>query len=149
MDALISVGIILTNVVVSVVQEIRAKRMLDQIALLTRPTATVVRDSGERVVPPEELVIGDTLKLGPGDQVLVDGEVIDGALQVDESQLTGESDLVRKQPGDEVHSGSFRRQRRGLLRGDTRWAQDSVAGQLARAPGPTAASSPRCSSRST
>src|SRR5512136_2523932 len=50
-------NIIMTNVVVSVVQEIRAKRMLDQIALLTRPTATVLRDTGERAVPPEELVI--------------------------------------------------------------------------------------------
>lgn len=130
-DAVISVGIILTNVVVSVLQEIRAKRMLDRIALLTRPTAKVVRDSGERDAPPEELVIGDTVKLGPGDQVLVDGEVIDGSLQVDESQLTGESDLVRKQVGDEVHSGSFAVSGAGYFK-VARVGQDSVAGQLAK-----------------
>ncbi len=131
MDAVISVGIILTNVVVSVLQEIRAKHMLDQIALLTRPTATVVRDSGERSVPPEELVIGDTVKLSPGDQVLVDGNVISGALQVDESQLTGESDLIRKGVGDEVRSGSFVASGAGYFT-VMRVGQDSVAGQLAK-----------------
>ncbi len=130
MDAVISVGIILTNVVVSVVQEIRAKRMLDRIALLTRPTATVLRDAGERVVSPEELVIGDTVKLGPGDQVLVDGEMLEGVLQVDESQLTGESDAIRKQPGDEVRSGSFVAGGAGYFR-VIRVGQESLAGQLA------------------
>jgi cation-transporting P-type ATPase E len=106
-DALISVGIIMTNVVVSVVQEVRAKRLLDKIALLTRPTGTVVRDGQERSVAPEELVIGDALRLAAGDQVLLDGMVTHGKMQVDESQLTGESDLVTKQPGDRVYSGSF------------------------------------------
>src|SRR5512139_2441796 len=130
MFAVISVGIIMTNVVVSVVQEIRAKHMLDEIALLTRPTANVVRDSGERAVSPEELVLGDTVRLGSGDQVLVDGEVIEGSLQVDESQLTGESDLIRKEVGDEVHSGSFVASGAGYFT-VARVGQDSVAGQLA------------------
>jgi cation-transporting P-type ATPase E len=129
-DALISVGVILTNVVVSVVQEIRAKRMLDRIALLTRPVAAVLRDGGARQVPPEELVVGDTVKLSPGDQVLVDGEVIGGAFQVDESQLTGESDLVRKGPGDEVFSGSYCASGAGYFT-VTRVGQESAAGQLA------------------
>jgi cation-transporting ATPase E len=129
-DALISVGVILTNVVVSVVQEIRAKRMLDRIALLTRPVATVVRDRGERTVPPEELVIGDTVRLAAGDQVLVDGAVLSGSFQVDESQLTGESDPVRKGPGDEVFSGSYCASGAGYFT-VTRVGQDSAAGQLA------------------
>ncbi|MBI5565239.1 MAG: HAD-IC family P-type ATPase [Chloroflexi bacterium] len=107
-DALVSVGVISLNIAVSVVQEIRAKRTLDQIALLTRPTATVVRDGQERSVPPEELVVGDVLKVGPGDQIVLDGRVIgDGKMQVDESQLTGESNLIPKQAGDGVFSGSF------------------------------------------
>ena len=131
LDAIISVGVIMTNVIVSVIQEIRAKQMLDRIALLTRATATVVRDSGERSVSPEELVIGDTIKLTPGDQVLVDGEMLAGALQVDESQLTGESDLVRKQVGNEVRSGSFVASGAGYFT-VTRVGQDSVAGQLAK-----------------
>ena len=107
-DALVSVGVISLNIAVSVVQEIRAKRTLDQIALLTRPTATVIRDGQESSVPPEELVVGDVLKVGPGDQIVLDGKVIgDGKMQVDESQLTGESNLIPKQAGDEVFSGSF------------------------------------------
>ncbi len=107
-DALVSLGVISANVLVSVVQEIRAKRTLDHIALLTRPQASVVRDGTPRSVPPEDLVVGDVLQVGPGDQIVLDGRVIgDGQMQVDESQLTGESNLIHKQVGDEVFSGSF------------------------------------------
>ena len=107
LDALVSVGVIAINIVVSVVQEVRAKRILDGIALLTRPTATVLRDGQERALAPEQLVIGDVLKVGPGDQIVLDGQVLAGRMRVDESQLTGESDLVPKGPGDPVYSGSF------------------------------------------
>jgi cation-transporting ATPase E len=106
-DALISVGVIATNILVSVVQEVRAKRTLDKIALLTRPQASVVRESQVVTVAPEELVQDDVLKVGPGDQILVDGSLLQGQLMVDESQLTGESDHVPKKPGDPVYSGSF------------------------------------------
>jgi cation-transporting ATPase E len=107
MDALVSIGVIGTNILVSVVQEVRAKRTLDRIALLTRPTATLVRDGAERAAQPEELVVGDLLRVGSGDQVVLDGRLFDGSLEADESQLTGESDLVPKRPGDAVYSGSF------------------------------------------
>jgi cation-transporting ATPase E len=107
MDALLSVGIIILNILVSVVQEVRAKRILDHVALLTRPQACVIRDGQEKQVPPEDLVKGDVLKLGPGDQVVLDGAVLSGSMAVDESQLTGESDLIRKNPSDQVFSGSF------------------------------------------
>jgi cation-transporting P-type ATPase E len=106
-DALVSLLVISTNVVVGVVQEVRAKRTLDKIALLTRPTASVVRDGTASPVTPEELVIGDLVEIAAGDQVVLDGRLVTGALGVDESQLTGESDVVRKRPGDEVFSGSF------------------------------------------
>jgi cation-transporting ATPase E len=107
-DALISLGVIAANVLVSVVQEIRAKRTLDRIAVLTRPAAQVIRDAIPHNVPPEELVIGDVLQVNPGDQIVLDGRVIgDGQMQVDESQLTGESNLVPKKSGDPVYSGSF------------------------------------------
>jgi cation-transporting ATPase E len=107
-DALISTAVISLNVVVSVVQEIRAKRTLDRIALLARPTATVRREGQERTVAPEELVAGDLIKIGPGDQILVDGRMIgDGRLAIDESLLTGEADLVDKQAGDAVLSGTY------------------------------------------
>jgi cation-transporting ATPase E len=106
-DAIIAVGVIMINVVVSLVQEIRAKRTLDQIALLTRPTAKVVRESQEQAIDPAEIVVGDLLKVEPGDQVVVDGQVIAGTMEADESLLTGESDHVRKEPGAQVFSGSY------------------------------------------
>jgi len=107
-DAILPMAVVLANVAVSVFQEIRAKRKLDEIALLTRPTAKVVRDGSEQDVDPGEIVRGDLLVLGPGDQIVVDGTVVgDGTMEVDESQLTGESDLVRKRAGDEVFSSSF------------------------------------------
>ncbi len=106
-DAVTSVGLIFLNIVIGVYQEARAKRQLDQIALLTRPKATVIRDGVERHVDPSELVIGDYIVARPGDQIVVDGTVIDGKMDVDESLLTGESDLIPKQAGDPVMSGSF------------------------------------------
>ena len=107
MDAVVSVGVISANIVVGIVQEIRAKRTLDRIALLTRPTAAVVRD-GERIeIRPDDLVLGDLVELRAGDQVVLDGRLASGRVGVDESQLTGESDVVPKRPGDEVFSGSF------------------------------------------
>jgi cation-transporting P-type ATPase E len=107
LDALVSVGVIAMNIAVSVVQEVRAKRTLDRIALLTRPRVTVIRDGQEGAVGPEELVLDDVLAAGPGDQIALDGRLLDGRMQVDESQLTGESDLIPKGAGDAVYSGSF------------------------------------------
>jgi cation-transporting ATPase E len=107
LDALVSLAVIGTNIAVSVVQEVRAKRTLDRIALLTRPTAALIRDGVERAVGPEELVVGDLLRVGAGDQVVLDGRLTMGRLEADESQLTGESDLIPKRPGDPVFSGSF------------------------------------------
>src|SRR5919199_597293 len=107
-DAILPLAVVLANVAVSVFQEVRAKRKLDKIALLTRPTATVVRDGREQTIDPDEIVQGDLMMVGPGDQIVVDGTVVgDGTMEVDESQLTGESDLVRKRAGDQVFSGSF------------------------------------------
>lgn len=107
-DALLSVGIVAMNVVIGVIQEARAKRQLDQIALLTRPHATVIRDGQEREVDPAELVLGDVLVAKPGDQIVVDGRVISASdAEVDESLLTGESDAIPKKQGDSVYSGSF------------------------------------------
>ena len=108
LDALVSVAVILANTLVSLVQEIRAKRLIDRIAILTRPKASVVRDGALRNVDPSQIVLGDLLYLHPGDQVVVDGRVVGpGHFEVDESLLTGESDLVAKRDGDELLSGSF------------------------------------------
>jgi len=107
-NALVTAGLVLLNVVVGVVQEARAKQKLDRIALLTRPKAVVIREGQERQVDPAELVLGDILLARPGDQLVVDGQVVgSGTMEVDESLLTGESDLQPKAAGDRVYSGSF------------------------------------------
>ena len=107
-DAILPMAVVAANVAVSVFQEVRAKRKLDKIALLTRPTAKVIREGREQTIDPGEIVRGDLLVVGSGDQIVVDGTVVGGGtMEVDESQLTGESDLVRKRAGDQVFSGSF------------------------------------------
>lgn len=107
-DAFVSVGVVMLNVVVGIVQEFRAKAKLDKISLLTRPKATIIRSGKEREVDPTEIVLGDIIVVHPGDQIVVDGVVVgDGKMDVDESLLTGESDLIAKQKGAQVFSGSF------------------------------------------
>jgi cation-transporting ATPase E len=107
-DALISVVVVLVNILVSMVQEVRAKRTLDRIALLTRPKASVIRDGRERAIDPNEIVVGDLLVVRPGDQIVVDGPAQEGSqLDVDESLLSGESEPVPKHAGDTLFSGSF------------------------------------------
>lgn len=107
-DAAMTASLVVANVVVGVFQEVRAKRKLDRISLLTRPVATVLRGGEERTIDPQEVVVGDALILRPGDQVLVDGTVLHSfGMTVDESLLTGESDLVQKKAGDTVKSGTF------------------------------------------
>lgn len=107
-DAVLTAGLVLGNVAAGVVQEARAKRQLDRIALLNRPRALVMRDGSETELAPEDIVLGDHVLLQPGDQVFVDGSLITASgLGMDESLLTGESDIVPKQPGDEVVSGTY------------------------------------------
>ena len=107
-DALISVGLGLVNAVISAGQEIRAKRKLDRLQLLDRAPVLVVRDGREVEVAPDAVVRGDLLRLRPGDQIVVDGPLLDGdRVEADESLLTGESHAVVKNPGDELRSGSL------------------------------------------
>ncbi len=107
-DAILVAVIILIGVVIGIVQEIWAKRKLDEIALLQRPTATVIRGGKELEITPDQLVLGDVIVLVSGDQILVDGVILgEGKVEVDESLLTGESDLIAKTSGDEVFSGTI------------------------------------------
>ncbi len=106
-EALFTASLVLFNIAVGLYQEIRAKRRLDQIALLTRPRAHVIRDGIVHDVLPEEVVLGDTLLIAQGDPVLADGRLLASEVHVDESLLTGETDLIRKQPGDRLTSGSI------------------------------------------
>ncbi len=107
LNAFLAAWAITFNIVVSMFQEIRAKRKLDQLQILAAPKATVVRDGQEQQVPAEELVVGDLLKVGPGDQIMLDGKVVQGKISTDESALTGESDLIPKEIDSKVFSSSF------------------------------------------
>jgi cation-transporting ATPase E len=107
-DAVVTAGLVLMNVIVGVYQESRAKYKLEQISLLTRPKATVLRDGQEKQIDPSEIVLGDDLLVRPGDQIVVDGVVVgDLRMEADESLLTGESARIPKKAGDPVYSGSF------------------------------------------
>lgn len=106
-DALF-LGILVANIGVGSVQEIRSKRALDRLAALVAPAAVVVRDGVDRRVPVDQVVAGDLVRLSAGDQVVADGKVVSAdGLALDESNLTGESELVVRGPGDTVWSGSF------------------------------------------
>jgi len=101
-------GVIVANTLIGIIQEARAKRTLDRLALLVAPRARVRRDGEFREILSDEVIPGDLVRLEPGDQVVADGRVAEGrGLSIDESILTGESDPVRKAPGDEVLSGSY------------------------------------------
>jgi cation-transporting ATPase E len=106
-DALFGL-VLVANTLVGIVQEVRAKRTLERLAVIGAPTARVVRDGTTREVGVGEVVLDDLLVAGPGEQVVVDGEVRQAtAAEVDESLLTGESEPVGKGPGEPMLSGSF------------------------------------------
>ncbi len=129
-DALFGV-VLVSNALVGIVQEIRAKRTLERLALINAPTTRVVRDGEPREVQLGEVVLDDVIQVGPGDQLVVDGEVLDSlGLEVDESLLTGESEPVAKTPGEEVLSGSFVAAGSGAYRA-TRVGRDAHAARLA------------------
>jgi cation-transporting ATPase E len=129
-DAFLTGGLVLGNVLVGVFQETRAKRQLDRVALLNRPMAIVVRDGSEKEIPPDQVVLGDYLVLRPGDQVIVDGRLLEASgLGVDESLLTGESDILPKRAGDDLVSGSYCMAGSGLYEA-TRVGAETMANSL-------------------
>ena len=106
-DALF-VGVVFSNSVIGIVQEVRAKKELEKLAILNAPKAVVVRDGEPHEIEVADIVAGEVLDLAAGRQIVVDGEVLaETGLEVDESLLTGESDPVDKPVGAAVMSGSF------------------------------------------
>ncbi|MEU7153013.1 HAD-IC family P-type ATPase [Streptomyces sp. NPDC045456] len=124
-------GVILANTLIGVIQEVRAKRTLDQLAIVGEARSTVRRDGTTAELAPAQLVLDDVVELGPGDKIAVDGVVGEADnLEVDESLLTGEADPVLKRPGDKVMSGSFVVAGTGAFTA-TRVGRDAYAAQLA------------------
>lgn len=99
--------VVIANTLIGIVQELRAKKVLDDLSMLNVPHAEVVRDSEVVSIDAEELVIDDIVIFKAGDQICADAEVCAGTVQVNESLLTGESDEITKKKGDMLMSGSF------------------------------------------
>ncbi|NHZ71372.1 MAG: HAD-IC family P-type ATPase [Proteobacteria bacterium] len=123
--------VMIANALIGIVQELRAKATLDRLTVLAAPRVNVHRTQGHLEIPGNEIVLGDILLLGRGEQVPVDGKIIraDG-LEVSEALLTGEADAVRKGRGDGVLSGSFVVSGTGVI-GVTAVGASSYANQLA------------------
>ena len=99
---------VVTNSFLGMIQEIQAKRKLEQLATLSQQGVVVWREGEKREIPMREVVKDDVISIEPGSRFAVDGVVLASkSMEVDESLLTGESDAIFKQPGDEVYSGSF------------------------------------------
>ncbi|WP_068067661.1 cation-translocating P-type ATPase [Nocardia xishanensis] len=123
--------LIVANSAVGIIQEIRAKRTLDELAIVSQAKPTVRRDGVAREVAPKDVVLDDLIELGPGDQIVVDGIVEESALlEIDESLLTGEADPIDKAVGAEVMSGSYVVSGSGAYRA-TKVGRDAYAAKLA------------------
>lgn len=122
--------LIIANSIVGIVQEVRAKRTLDNLAIVGEAHPVVVRDGVRRTISRDQVVLDDLIVVAPGDQVVVDGSVVAADyLEVDEALLTGEADPVAKQPGDEVLSGAYVVTGTGTYRAEKVGA-DAYAAQL-------------------
>ncbi|MFF6949251.1 HAD-IC family P-type ATPase [Streptomyces iakyrus] len=123
--------VILANTGIGIVQEWRAKKTLDSLALIGEVRPTVRRDGTAAQVSTSEIVLDDLIEIGPGDKVVVDGVCVEAdGLEIDESLLTGEADPVAKQPGDQVMSGSFVVAGGGAFQA-TKVGREAYAAQLA------------------
>lgn len=123
--------LIVANSGIGIIQEIRAKRTLDALAIVGQSKPVVRRDGEAREVAPDEVVLGDIIELGSGDQIVVDGVAIESdSLEIDESLLTGEADTIHKQVDGEVLSGSFVVAGSGAYRA-TKVGHDAYAAKLA------------------
>ena len=131
-DALFGI-VLITNSAIGIIQELRAKRTLDRLEVVAAPKVRLVRSSKVAEYAIDRVVVDDLIDLRAGDQLVVDGTVVESAgLEIDESLITGESDPVRKQVDDSCLSGSFVAAGSGRYRA-TRVGQDAYAARLAHA----------------
>ncbi|ROZ44834.1 HAD family hydrolase [Rhodococcus sp. WS3] len=123
--------LIIANSGIGIIQEIRAKKTLDALAIVSQAKPMVRRDGIAVALAPKDVVLDDIIELGSGDQIVVDGEVVSSsALEVDESLLTGEADPVHKSVGESILSGSFVAAGSGAYRA-TKVGGDAYAAKLA------------------
>ncbi len=99
--------LIIFNALVGIIQELRAKRTIDKLSLISAPKAIVLRDGQEQEIAIKDIVLDDLTILSSGSQICADAIVAEGSIEVNESLITGEPDAILKNPGDEIMSGSF------------------------------------------
>jgi len=123
--------LIVANSAIGIIQELRAKKTLDNLAIVSQAKPRVRRRAGTSELPPNDVVLDDVIEIGPGDQIVVDGELLEAAgCEIDESLLTGEADPIAKTCGDEVMSGSFVVAGTGAYRA-TKVGREAYAARLA------------------
>ena len=111
---LLFLGVALCNTLISTVQEIRSKLIIDKLSLLNETKARVIRGGEEKEIGIHEIVLGDIISLRPGNQIVTDSKVLSGEMLINESLITGESEPVTKKRGDNLLSGSFVVSGRGI-----------------------------------
>ena len=99
--------IVSINTVIGIVQEIKSKRTIDKLTLLNQPSVTVIRNKTSEEIKIDDVVLDDIMYLNMGKEIVADAILLDGSVEVNESQLTGESNAIIKKPGDILYSGSF------------------------------------------
>ena len=104
---LLFIGVMLVNIIIGIFQEIRSKRSVDKLSILSERKISVLRDGAEQEIAREDIVLDDIIILSRGDQIPADCVLVSGECKVNESLLTGESDLILKRVNDEMLSGSF------------------------------------------
>ncbi len=123
--------LIVANSAIGIIQELRAKQTLDKLAIVGQAKPLVRRQSGTGPLAPSDVVLDDVIELGPGDQIVVDGEILEEVnVEIDESLLTGEADPIAKDAGDQVMSGSFVVAGSGAYRA-TKVGREAYAAKLA------------------
>lgn len=103
----IFISLIIMNIIIGIVQELRSKKAIDSLSLLNAPSAVVIRAGEEVEIPSDAIVLGDLIKLNSGKEISADSIVLQGVIEVNEALLTGESNAIVKKPGDALFAGSF------------------------------------------
>ena len=106
-SGLLFLGVLIPNIIIGLYEDIKARKLMSKLHVLNAPKSKVIRGGVESSILSEELVLGDVVLLGANDQISADSVVIKGAVGVNESLLTGEPDIIYKNPGDVVYSGSY------------------------------------------
>ena len=100
-------GVIITNSIISIIEEIISKKITDKLSVVQEAKVTTLRDGKEVELDDEQIVMDDIIKLSMGHQIVIDSLIISGELEINESLITGEPDIIRKKEGDTLLSGSF------------------------------------------